>query len=223
MAYLIPIYRSLTMAGVLCLAAACDHASALLQMNSLSENGAPVELDVGKCINMAYPIQEAVLGAVVDPDDLMEVDWGDTSVYACCARKGTGTMQVTLLTDNGTVFKAYPTTCNLPPLPLPETPKVGIWVNFSEPFRAIGRTVERLAILPNDLGSQMIRNALLANSVGADVVAAGQVPISTDAGDIGLECEREGEGSVVVFFDDSGPSPIEYALTCHVHDQGGGG
>lgn len=222
MANPLPIYRSLALVGVLCLADGCDHASALLQAASPSKDGAPISLGVDKCITITYPHEELVMGAVVDPDDLLELDWGDTNVNACCARPGTGTMQVTLMTNDGTRFSGYPVTCTLPPLPLPEAPQVGILVNLSAPFRAHGRTVDGFSISPSDLASQATINALLA-ILDEDVSTAEVPTISADAGDIGLLCDREGEGSVEVFFDDSGPSPIQYALTCHAHDQGGGG
>jgi len=172
---------------------------------------------------MVFPQEELVMGAVVDPDDLMELDWDDTTVDACCARPGTGTIQATLMTNQGTVFKAYPVTCTLPPLPLPDDPQVGIVANVSAPFRANGRTVGGLVPLPSDLASQATVTALLAIMVEADGSPAELSTITTDAGDVGLLCEREGEGSVEVFFNDSGPSPIKYSLTCHRHDQGGGG
>jgi hypothetical protein len=223
MRYVISISRSLTAAGVLFLAFACDHTSGLLQTTSLLENGAPLDLEKDKCINMTYPVQEIVLGAVVDPDDLMELGWNDTSVNACCLRQGTGTLQVTSMTDNGTVYRSYPSTCRLPPLPLPEAPRSGRWANVSEPFRILGRTVEGLSFTPNDLALQQIGNALLAKSLEADASTAEHFPVFANVGDIGFMCERAGEGSVQVSFSDGGASPIEYSLTCQGHDQGGGG
>lgn len=104
--------------------------------------------------------------------------------------------------------------------------------NLAAYFRELdGRTVTRIALAPDDLAKQVAMGAsasISSERLGAGTASFGILEAITAEdvdGDIGVECEKEGEGTLTVYFSPTDtPSSESFPLECAPeHEQGSGG
>jgi hypothetical protein len=184
----------------------------------------PIGQYIGHWLNLnrefnAVTLQVSVYG---DAQTLQfRADRGSTEVR-CSA---IGTYRYLIITLPGSASQWYLFECRpgMPLAPIPP-PRVGIPANFTKPFRDQGLGVQAVAVWPPDLAQPVVISASISMQPQQELRPAvpGATVASAEAGDIGVVCQREGEGKVQVSID-SDDQP-EYTFICHPpHDQGSGG
>lgn len=161
--------------------------------------------------------------AVVQSDGLVQSRTENGYVIIMCAKEGKGTLWVYF--DSWTdeyydeLLDYYDLTCIRENFPI--EPAAGKVVNVSAYFRHLdGRSVTRVEISPSDVAVPVtVALALSQDFVGKSLFLDGAGGM-----DVGLLCQKAGQGTLKVYFEPNTISNMdEYLLTCRGHDQGGGG
>jgi hypothetical protein len=213
--------RTMLLIALASLATACENPVATRVTITDDAGVSTAAIARGMYLTFSFPYDTWTRIWTLAPVGLLTYTHDDHHVYVFCHGVGSGQIHIELTGPQGYLEVNEPIECLNSFRPIVNQP-----FNVTSYFWALdGRTVKDINVAPTNLAKKVAMGANLSAAVAEEITGGPTLSIrdllfEENEGDIGVECDEEGEGTLTVVFDGSSES---FPLTCAAHDQGNGG